>query len=104
MKNGLTAVTYGLTSVVGVAAFLYPFWLPQLAQSSDQTLARANDSALMVAVLVGICFAVLLLEVQQQAVSAQTIALLGVLVAINAALRFAEVALPGPGGFSPIFV
>lgn len=104
MKNWLAAVTYGLTSAVGVAAFLYPFWLPQLAQSSDQTLARAGDSALMVAVLMGICFAVLLLEVQRQAVSAQTIALLGVLVAVNATLRFAEVALPGPGGFSPIFL
>ena len=45
----------------------------------------------------------LLLEVQREAVGAKSIALLGVLVAINATLRFAEVAVPGPGGFSPIF-
>jgi energy-coupling factor transport system substrate-specific component len=57
----------------------------------------------MVTVLVGICFVVLLLEVQREAVGAKSIALLGVLVAINATLRFAEVAVPGPGGFSPIF-
>jgi energy-coupling factor transport system substrate-specific component len=31
------------------------------------------------------------------------IALLGILVAINSALRFIETAIPGPGGFSPIF-
>jgi energy-coupling factor transport system substrate-specific component len=28
---------------------------------------------------------------------------LGVLVALNAVLRFIEVAIPGPGGFTPIF-
>ena len=31
------------------------------------------------------------------------IALLGVLVAINSALRFIETAIPGPGGFTPVF-
>jgi energy-coupling factor transport system substrate-specific component len=36
-------------------------------------------------------------------VSAKFVALLGVLVSINAVLRFAETGIPGPGGFSPIF-
>lgn len=103
MRRITTVATYTLTSLVGVVAFLYPFWLPQLAQDAAGDLAHAGDSALMVAVLVGICFVVLLLEVQREAVGAKSIALLGVLVAINATLRFAEVAVPGPGGFSPIF-
>jgi energy-coupling factor transport system substrate-specific component len=50
------------------------------------------------------CVVVLLLEVQGQALSAKLIALLGVLVAINSLLRFVEVSLPGPGGFTPIFM
>lgn len=103
MIRATTWLTYGLTSLVGVVAFLYPFWLPQVAQEGAGDLAHAGDSALMVTVLVGICFVVLLLEVQREAVGAKSIALLGVLVAINATLRFAEVAVPGPGGFSPIF-
>jgi energy-coupling factor transport system substrate-specific component len=103
MRRTLAILTYSLTSLVGIIAFLYPFWLPQVAQDASGDLAHAGDSALMVTVLVGVCFVVLLLEVQREAVGAKSIALLGVLVAINATLRFAEVAVPGPGGFSPIF-
>ena len=103
MRRMTTLLTYTLTTLVGAVAFLYPFWLPQVAQEGAGNMAHAGDSALMVTVLVGICFVVLLLEVQREAVGAKSIALLGVLVAINATLRFAEVAVPGPGGFSPIF-
>lgn len=46
---------------------------------------------------------VILFEAQQGASSALFIALAGVLVAVNSVLRFVEVAIPGPGGFSPIF-
>ncbi len=54
-------------------------------------------------VLVALCFLALLFEVQGQTVSAKLIALLGVLVAINSVLRFIEVSIPGPGGFTPVF-
>jgi energy-coupling factor transport system substrate-specific component len=100
----LSLSIYGLTSGLGIIAFLYPFWLPALAQSATSNQAHANDAGLLLALLVGLCLAVLLLEVQSQAVNTKTIALLGVLVAINATLRFAENAMPGPGGFSPIFL
>ena len=103
MQRTLSFATYALTTCIGVAAFLYPFWLPALPQMGPQQQAHAGDSALMLTLLVGICLAVLLLEVQSQGVSTKAIALLGVLVAINATLRFAETAIPGPGGFSPIF-
>lgn len=103
MNRTITVLTYTVTSLVGAAAFLYPFWLPEVAKDASGMQAHAGDSALMVMLLVGICFAVLLLEVQRTAVSTKAIALLGVLVAINATLRFVEAAVPGPGGFSPIF-
>ena len=103
MKSKTLSYTiYAVTTLIGLVAFLYPFWLPALAQGG-RGMAHAGDAPLMLTLLVGLAFAVLLLEVQTQSISAKTIALLGVLVAINAALRFVEVAIPGPGGFTPIF-
>jgi energy-coupling factor transport system substrate-specific component len=59
---------------------------------------------LLLSALAGLCFVVLLFEVQSQGMSAKVVALLGILTAMNSVLRFAEVAIPGPGGFSPIFL
>lgn len=100
----LSASVYILTSLMGVVAFLYPFWMPSVARSSTMGMAHASDAPLMLTLLVGVSFAVLLLEVQGESISAKTVALLGVLVAINSVLRFAEAILPLPGGFSPIFL
>jgi len=100
----LSLAIYGLTTLLGIAAFLYPFWLPAAAQATGSGMAHANDAPLMVSLLVALCFAVLLLEVQGQGMSAKVVALLGILVAMNSVLRFIESAIPGPGGFSPIFL
>jgi energy-coupling factor transport system substrate-specific component len=102
-RHVVSFTTYLLTMLIGMLAFLYPFWMPVVAQSNATQNAHAGDSALVLTLLVLLCFAVLLLEVQTEGMSAKTVALLGVLVAINATLRFLEVVLPGPGGFSPIF-
>jgi energy-coupling factor transport system substrate-specific component len=99
----LSFIIYTLCTVIGIVAFLYPFWLPAIQQTANTNQARADDSPLLLTVLVGICFIVMLLQVQTEVVSTKFIALLGILVAINSVLRFAEVAVPGPGGFSPIF-
>jgi energy-coupling factor transport system substrate-specific component len=96
-------LVYTLTTLIGVVAFLYPFWLPVLAQEGEG-MAHAGDAPLLLVLLVGLAFAVLLLEMQSVAGNAKMVALLGVLVAINSALRFADTAIPGPGGFSPVFV
>jgi energy-coupling factor transport system substrate-specific component len=98
-----SVIVYGLTTLIGVVAFLYPFWLPAVIQN-EEGLAHAGDAPLLLTVLVGLAFAVLLLEVQTAAGSAKMVALLGVLVAINSILRFADAAVPGPGGFTPVFV
>jgi energy-coupling factor transport system substrate-specific component len=105
IQSGLSLIIFALTALLGVGAFLYPFWLPAVAQSvsAGGGMAHTADAALLLTVIVAICFAVLLVEVQSEAVSAKAIALMGVLVAMNSVLRFAEVAIPMPGGFSPIF-
>lgn len=106
LQLALSYTLFALTTLLGVAAFLYPFWAPALAASSaaGANRAHAGDAMWVLAAIVIVCFAVLLLEVQTQAVSARTIALVGMLVAINSVLRFAEVAIPMPGGFTPVFV
>lgn len=99
----LSIAIYGLTTLIGLVAFLYPFFRPVVGASGGMQAAHATDAPFVLSLLVGLCFVVLLLEVQGQAVSAKLVALLGVLVSINSLLRFVEVAIPGPGGVSPIF-
>lgn len=101
-QNLLTATIYALTGLIGLAAFTYPFFLPRLVVDTSE--ARAETAPLLTLILLVICLGVLLLEVQGQTVSSKMVAALGVMVAASAALRFLEVAIPGPGGFSPIFV
>lgn len=96
-------LVYALSLGIGVVALLYPFLLAAVEIAAPEA-ARAGDSTLLLFTLLGLCFAALLVEVQGQAASAKHIALLGMLVAINSVLRFVEVGIPGPGGFSPIFV
>ncbi len=103
-ERALSLLTYCLTSLIGVTAFLYPFWLPRLASDTMADRSHLQDAVLILTLLVLLCFAVLLLEVQRQAVNTKTVALLGILVAINATLRYVDNLIPLPGGFSPIFV
>ena len=101
----LTTSIYFLSGLIGVAAFIYPFLLPNIEAAEDvQFLERSADAPILTLFLVVICLGVLLLEIQGQSISAKVIAALGILVAATATLRFLEVAIPGPGGFSPIFV
>lgn len=100
MKQGLTTIIYALSAIIGVAAFAYPF---VLSQTADAETTHAADAPLLTMFLIIVSLGVLLVEVQGQVVSAKVVAALGVLVAISGVLRFIEVILPLPGGFSPIF-
>ena len=73
LQAGLSITIFSLTALLGVGAFLYPFWLPAVVQNADAGggMAHSGDSPLMLTAIVGICFAVLLVEVQAQAISAQ---------------------------------
>ena len=120
MKERLLSLAiYGLSTALGVTAFLYPLFLPAphlpsgtlmiegagstIQESAIPGQAHAADAPLVLTLLVGICFVAVLLEVQARTGGAKLVALVGILVSINAVLRFVEVAIPGPGGFSLIF-
>lgn len=104
MKSRLFSFSiYLAASLSGVLVLLYPFFLPARATQAGFSAQRAGELPLMMTFLLGLCLVVLLFEAQGQMVNTKLIALLGILVAINSALRFIETAIPGPGGFTPIF-
>ena len=102
MRRTIGGAIYALSAAIGILAFIYPFFLD--TQAGDSLgIAHGRDAPLVTTALVGLSLVALLVELQGQAISAKTVALLGVLVAITSVLRFIEVAVPMPGGFSPIF-
>src|SRR4051812_6743487 len=86
-----------VTSLIGLGAFFYPFFLP--AAPVGETGSHAGDAPLIFVLLIGLCVLLMLVDLETRRLDAKVVALLGILVATNAALR----PLPGPGGFSLIY-
>ena len=85
---------YGLANLVGVLAFA---WLLLRPAASGATTPVALSAPVLLGLLTGVTFLALLAEMGADGLGSKTVALLGVLVAINATLRFVEVAVPGAG-------
>jgi energy-coupling factor transport system substrate-specific component len=102
VRRAIGGAIYVLSAAIGVLAFLYPFFVARQATGSIG-IAHGLDAPLVTTALVGLSLVALVVELQGQSISAKTVAVLGILVAITSVLRFVEVAVPMPGGFSPIF-
>jgi energy-coupling factor transport system substrate-specific component len=103
MNRPLSGAIYGLSAMVGLVAFAYPLFVSELVGPERAAASQAQTPILaMVLLLLGL--GALLIEVQGRAVNARMVAALGLLVAATSVLRFLETVVPGPGGFSPIFV
>ncbi|MDY7075773.1 MAG: ECF transporter S component [Chloroflexota bacterium] len=102
MRRLISGFIYALSGAIGILAFAYPFFFDVQA-TGPLGLAHGQDATLVTTTLVGLSLVALLVELQGQAIRAKTVAMLGVMVAITSVLRFIEVAVPMPGGFSPIF-
>jgi len=93
-----------VASLVGVAAFLYPFLLP-LLQPSTEDRVRSGDAPVLFALVTLLSLAAIALELDPSRGQlggmppSKLVALLGVLVAANAALRLVPTFL----GASPLF-
>ena len=104
MRNRLLSLAIYTVSIgLGVLTFIYPFILPGVVGAQSMDTAHASETPLLYVLLLTLCLCVLMYEVQGEAVKSRQVALLGVLIAINSVLRFIDIAIPGPGGFSPIF-
>lgn len=109
MNRLLTSTLLVLSALIGIAALTYPLVAPSLTQvaashGSPATPPGSSGYGILTLILIMISLVALFLEVQGRAANAKIIAALGVLVAITSVLRFIETAIPGLGGFSPIFV
>ena len=87
---------YLLSVIVGVAAFLYPFWLPDSVRPSA---AHATDAPLLAAAVGALVVAAVGLELRRGTMTGATVAVLGVLAAAGGLLRLID----PPGGGSGIF-
>ncbi len=81
---------YVLMIVVGVAAFLYPFWIPAHTLPND---AHAGDAPLWAAAVGAMVVGAVTLEVRRGTMNGATVAILGMLSATAGLLRLVD--LPG---------
>ena len=88
---------YVLLTVVGLGAFLYPFWLPPSAGSLDS--AHSGDAPLIAALAGLLALGAVLLEVRRGTMTGTSVAVLGVLSASAGMLKLLDL----PGGGSGIF-
>lgn len=103
-RSIVSGTLYLLAGLIGLVALLFPFLRPAVQSLTPAATQTTNVTPLLATLLVTLCLAVLMVELQGQAAGAKTVAALGIMVAATSTLRFIEVAIPGPGGFSPIFV
>ncbi len=97
-ERWLNSAILALTSTIGIVAFAYPFLAPS-ATTAASGLAHAADAPLVTLILTLLCVVVVVASFTSHQMSPRTIAVLGVLTAVNAVLR----AVPGPAGFNAIF-
>lgn len=103
-SKALSFALYVVAAMIGILALAYPFLIVAFTPSGiGDGSASTTATPLLTTLLVSLCLAVLLVELQGQAAGAKTVAALGIMVAATSTLRFIEVGIPGPGGFSPIF-
>jgi energy-coupling factor transport system substrate-specific component len=95
----LNAAVLAAASLIGLGAFFYPFLLPQQAEGFA-VMAHAKDAPLIFVVVITLCLGAVLSSLSSRMMNAKLIAVLGILTAGNAVLR----GIPGPGGFSLVFL
>jgi energy-coupling factor transport system substrate-specific component len=97
-SGAISASILVMTTLLGIWAFIYPFFIPQ--SRSEETASHAADAPLILFMVVVLCLGAIVADLETRAIDSKTVALLGVLVATNSLLRPVQ----GPGGSSFILV
>ena len=92
LARGRPVFVYVLVVVIGVAAFIYPFWLPDATFGAE---AHRGDAPLLAAGVAVLVLGAIALEARRGTMSGATIGMLAVLSAAAALLRLLD--LPGGG-------
>ncbi|MEO6629004.1 MAG: ECF transporter S component [Aquihabitans sp.] len=90
------SAVYVLVAIVGVAAFLYPFWLPVEALPAE---SHAGDAPLIAALVGALAVAAVTLEVRRGTMNGTTVSVLGMMAALAGLLKLLDL----PGGGSGLF-
>jgi energy-coupling factor transport system substrate-specific component len=98
-RTVLNAAILAVASLIGLGSFLYPFLVPGQTPGAGAT-AHANDAPLVFVALVVLCLGAVLSNLSAGTLNAKLVAVLGILTAVNAVLR----GIPGPAGFTLVFV
>lgn len=99
-RSGLVStIILFLASALGAWAFLSPFLATNVEQVQMMGMAHANDASVFFVLLLGLCLLLLVTNLETRQMDAQLVAVLGVLVGVNATLRL----IPGIAGFSAVF-
>jgi energy-coupling factor transport system substrate-specific component len=100
--KALNAATLVLSSLIGVLAFLYPFFQSQAQTArAPGAVAHSQDALFMFVATIVLSLGAVMGNMvgSNGGLNAKMVAALGVLTAVNAVLR----AVPGPVGFSAMF-
>lgn len=87
-------------SLLGAGSLLLPFFAPPAGAGQAGPMAHAGDAPVIFVALVVLCLGAVAANLAGRQMNSKVMAVLGVLTAMNAVLR----AIPGPGGFSAMFV
>src|SRR5438477_1849641 len=97
-RTALSGLILALTTLLGVWAFLYPFFVPP--GPTQEAGSHAADAPLVFLLVTGLSLVAIVADLETRAIDSKTVALLGVMVATNSLLR----PLQGPGGFSAFLI
>jgi len=87
LAGALSTLTLAAVSLVGVAAFLYPFVLADAPSSPSEAGARAEDAPVIFALVLSLALLLIVLELTRDGLNAKSASVLAVLVMAAAALR-----------------
>ena len=96
--RGLSTLILTLATLLGGIAFLYPFFLAQRSNPPQSFMAHSADAPFTFLILLLLCLVVVIANLETRQMDSKVVAVLGILVAINAALRL----IPGPAGFTAL--
>jgi energy-coupling factor transport system substrate-specific component len=81
--NSLTTVSMGVTTLIGLIAFLWPFFLQKESIFGN----NSDNASILILIIVPLVLMVALADVMQGGIDSRSLAILGVLTAVVAAVR-----------------
>lgn len=98
----LGTVILVLAGILGLGVLLQPLLDPAttVPQVADRGAARAAEALGLLLAILGLCLVVIVAQLETRRLDARLVALLGVLVALNATLRLVS----GPAGSTAVFL